>query len=80
MEAFRHVLRTPALGRFLVPWDGIPLVLGIVAGFILDLNLVFLLFCLSLTMTGLFWIRRSGEGTLRAWVLYHARKRLFLVE
>lgn len=80
MEAFRHVLKTPALGRFLVPWDVLPVVAGLLAGFTFSLNLAFLAFCLALTMTGLFWIRKSGEGTIRAWILFHFRKKLFLVE
>lgn len=80
MDAFRHVLKTPALGRFLVPWDAIPLLTGILAGYFLGLNLFFLVFCLVLIMTGLFWIRKNGEGTIRARIAFYARKRLFLVE
>jgi hypothetical protein len=80
MESFRHVLKTPALGRFLVPWDLVPLAACLLAGFFFGMNLVFLLFCLTLLMTGLFWIRRTGEGTLRARALYAFRTHLYLVE
>lgn len=80
MDAYRHVMKTPALGRFLVPWDGVPLAAGILAGFFLGINLVFLLFFTTIAMVGLFWIRKTGEGTLRAMVLYRLRRRLFLVE
>lgn len=80
MEAFRHILKTPVLGRFLVPWDALPVVCAILVGYLTDLNLVLTFFFLVLAMTGLFWIRKTGEGSIRGRVLYALRKRRFLVE
>lgn len=80
MDAYRHILKTPLLGRYQIPWD-LSLPLGfILGGFLFGANLVFLLFLLALSLTALFWVRRSGEGTIRGWLSYLLRKRVHLVE
>ncbi|MCL5285653.1 MAG: hypothetical protein M1313_07900 [Nitrospirae bacterium] len=79
MASYRHLLRTPLLGRFLVPWDLLLPGFWILAGFLFGINLVFLLFFLALSLLGLFWIRKTGEGTIRGRLLYHLRDKIHRV-
>ena len=76
MESYRHILRAPLLGRYQIPVDLLLPLFWILAGFLLAINLVFLLFCLSLSLLALFWIRKTGEGTIRGRLLYHLRSRI----
>ncbi len=79
IPSYRHILRTPLLGRFLIPWDMCVPAFWVLGGFLTGLNLVFLCFALGLSMIGLFWVRKTGEGTIRAMVLYHLRNRVYFV-
>ena len=80
MESYRHILKTPLLGRYEVPWDlALPLSF-LMGGFLFGANLLFLLFLLLLSMTALFWVRRSGEGTIRGWIAYALREKVHRVE
>ena len=76
MPSYRHILKAPLLGRFVVPWDLLVPAFWVLAGFLFGINLVFLLFCLILSMTALFWIRKTGEGTIRGRLLYLLREKI----
>ena len=79
MPSYRHILKAPLLGRFVVPWDLSVPAFWVLAGFLFGINLVFLMFCLILSMTALFWIRKTGEGTIRGRILYHVRAKIHRV-
>jgi hypothetical protein len=79
MESYRHILRAPLLGRYQIPGDLLLPLFWILLGFLFGINLVFLLFCLGLSLLALFWIRKMGEGTIRGRLLYHLRGRIHRV-
>ena len=50
MESYRHILRAPLLGRYQIPGDLLLPLFWILLGFLFGINLVFLLFCLALSL------------------------------